>query len=179
MAIHVLFHQCLTNPHTPPSISEREISVRPACLCALVGFFCFVMLVPGLLVAQTEFQGDVSGVWDPGGNPYIQVGEANVPAEQALTILPGVEVVLLPENWFRINGQLTAIGNAIDTIRFHRRKVSLAAAFGSSQLKMNCCLLSVGSIRWRKPSMAKEKPPFKFKTVISLIAALPHAPDPV
>ena len=119
MAIHVLFHQCLTNPHTPPSISEREISVRPAWLCALVGFFCFVMLVPGLLVAQTEFAGDVSGVWDPGGNPYIQVGEANVPEEQALTILPGVEVILLPDSELSVNGRLTAVGALGDTIRFH------------------------------------------------------------
>ena len=96
--------------------TERDISI-PVRLCALVGFLFFVMLVPGLLVAQTEFQGDVSGVWDSDGNPYIQVGAANVPEEQVLTIMPGVEVIIGEDMTLTGNGLIFAIGTEEDTIR--------------------------------------------------------------
>jgi len=70
--------------------------------------------------AQTEFEGEVSGVWTVDGSPYIQTGAANVQQGQSLTIRPGVEVILHRQQPFLIDGRLTAIGTEEDTIRFHQ-----------------------------------------------------------
>jgi hypothetical protein len=60
--------------------------------------------------AQTEFEGEISGEWDIEGSPYIQVGEANVPEDESLEILPGVEVFIGEGMLLRCNGLITAIG---------------------------------------------------------------------
>ena len=80
------------NIHISSAVADRKAFVRPAWLCALVGFLCFVMLVPGLLIAQTEVSGDVSGVWTVDQSPYIVTGSITVLIEDTLTIEPGVEI---------------------------------------------------------------------------------------
>ncbi len=70
------------------------------------------------MLAQTEFAGDVSGVWHPDGNPFIQIGEANIPAGERLTIQPDVEVFIGEEMTLTANGLIIAIGSEEDTIRF-------------------------------------------------------------
>ncbi len=81
----------------------------------LIAFF---YLAP-FTAAQTEFEGDVSGEWDPEGNPYIQTGNATIPQDESLRILPGVEVIIGEDMELTCNGLLTAIGSEEDTIRFY------------------------------------------------------------
>ena len=111
-----------SNLHIPfrSSETEREISC-PACLCALVGFLCFVMLVPGVLFAQTEVQGDVSGVWNIEGSPYIVLDSLIILEGEQLTIEPGVSVRFerrIDRTLFYILGTLIAIGTEEDSIFF-------------------------------------------------------------
>ncbi len=77
------------------------------------------IVFPIYLFAQTEFEGEVSGEWDTDGSPYIQVGDAQVPADESLTINPGVEVILGEDLTLTCNGHITAQGTEEDTIRFH------------------------------------------------------------
>ncbi len=79
----------------------------------------FVFTLVNHAIAQTEFEGNVSGEWDTEGSPYIQVGDAQVPEDESLNILPGVEVILGEEMVLTTVGLLTAIGTEDDTIRFH------------------------------------------------------------
>jgi hypothetical protein len=76
-------------------------------------------ILPFVTFAQTEFEGEVSGEWTTEGSPYIQVGEAEIPAEESLTILPGVEVILGEDLTLTCNGVITAQGTEDDTIRIH------------------------------------------------------------
>jgi len=55
----------------------------------LITLILQVLCFPSNASAQTEVEGEVSGVWDVDGSPYIQVGAATVPEDQSLTILPG------------------------------------------------------------------------------------------
>ncbi|HEC04537.1 MAG TPA: right-handed parallel beta-helix repeat-containing protein, partial [Phycisphaerales bacterium] len=68
--------------------------------------------------AQTEVEGEVSGVWDTDGSPYILVGNATVPEDESLTIEPGVVVVFGEDLTLVVNGQISAVGTEEDTIRF-------------------------------------------------------------
>lgn len=81
--------------------------------------FAILLLLSTQLFAQTEFEGDISGEWTVEGSPYVQVGEANVPEDESLTIQPGVEVILGEDMTLTCNGLLTAIGTEEDSIRFH------------------------------------------------------------
>ncbi len=69
--------------------------------------------------AQTYVSGYVSGVWGPGGNPYIVDSTITIPANQELQILPGVEINLTRSQDIIVHGKLTAVGNAEDSIYFH------------------------------------------------------------
>jgi hypothetical protein len=102
---------------------DRISTPFPAYLCALVGFLCFVMIVPAVLVAQTEVQGDVSGVWTVEGSPYIVLDSLIILEGEQLTIEPGVEVRFEPQEeqlptYFYNFGFLEAIGTEQDSIIF-------------------------------------------------------------
>jgi hypothetical protein len=119
------FRQFLTSkPDIPNSsvIEDRKMSVCPTRLYALVGFLCFAMWVPGVLVAQTEVEGDVSGVWTIEGSPYLVVNVCTIPEDDTLRIEPGVEVrFVMPENRFDpmiLNGTLIAHGAENDSVTF-------------------------------------------------------------
>ncbi len=125
-----IFYKFLTfliNTRIPSADENWDVSVCPTFpirgvrtfLSALVGFLCFVLLVPGLLLSQTEFEGNISGEWEAEGNPYIQVGNTVVPENEALLILPGVEVILGEEMTFTVEGIITAQGSPEDTIYFN------------------------------------------------------------
>ena len=72
--------------------SFRCLSSGTSGLLALV-LLCAALLAPGVSVGQTEIEGEVSGVWDVDGSPYILVGNASVPEDENLTVEAGVEVV--------------------------------------------------------------------------------------
>ncbi|MCF7809946.1 T9SS type A sorting domain-containing protein [bacterium] len=79
----------------------------------------FLIFLPFITFAETEFEGEVSGEWTTEGSPYVQVGDAEVPADESLTILPGVEVILGEDMRLTCNGIIIAQGTEEDTIRIH------------------------------------------------------------
>jgi len=102
-----------------PSVASRFTKASPMKSLSLLLIATLGALLPLLTAsAQTEFQGNVSGVWNRDGSPYIQVGAATVPQGQSLTILPGVEILLGQNMMLRVDGSLTASGTVEDTIRF-------------------------------------------------------------
>ncbi|MBT3233556.1 MAG: T9SS type A sorting domain-containing protein [Calditrichaeota bacterium] len=98
---------------------DRISTPFPAYLCALVGFLCFVMIVPNVLVAQTEVEGEVSGVWDVEGSPYLVMGSIIIPRDQMLTIEPGVVVSFeTSRDSVYVYGEFQARGTEEDSIVF-------------------------------------------------------------
>ncbi len=74
-------------------------------------------MVPGF--SQTIISGgNVSGVWDVSGSPYLISGDITIEADQSLSIQPGVYVVFQDSYFFQVIGQLLAIGNKLDSIYF-------------------------------------------------------------
>ena len=58
----------------------------------MIKFIIFLLIVfsTGLLLAQTNVEGDVSGTWITANSPYNVIGDLEVPNGQTLTIEPGV-----------------------------------------------------------------------------------------
>jgi hypothetical protein len=113
--------QFLTNKSDTNTLSAtvEQCIFRPTWLCALVRFFCFVMFVPGLLFAQTEVEGEVSGVWDVEGSPYLVMGSIIIPRDQMLTIEPGVVVSFeTSRDSVYVHGEFHARGAEGDSIVF-------------------------------------------------------------
>ncbi|MFH0764925.1 MAG: right-handed parallel beta-helix repeat-containing protein [Calditrichota bacterium] len=84
--------------------------------------FLLTVLTWGLTLssafAQTQVRGNVAGVWNPEGSPYIAVDNLVIPAGQNLTIRPGVQVRFNPTFSLSVNGLLTAVGMEDDSIVF-------------------------------------------------------------
>ena len=85
----------------------------------------FALLVVVALMAHstswaTNVCGDVSGVWDMTGSPYLVTCDANVPVGQTLAIQAGVQVLFTGHYRFTVNGNLQAIGAPGDSILFSR-----------------------------------------------------------
>ncbi len=78
----------------------------------------FLVIIPELLIAQTEVSGNQSGVWNSGGSPYLVTGEIVVPSGQSLMIGPGVEVNFQGHFKFTVNGVLQAVGTEAGMILF-------------------------------------------------------------
>ena len=70
------------------------------------------------LFSQTEVEGDVSGVWDTDGSPYIAVDDIRVPAQETLRVEPGVSILFARGTTLLINGLFTADGVENDLITF-------------------------------------------------------------
>jgi predicted outer membrane repeat protein len=77
-----------------------------------------VLIFPVTAFSDTVVSGDQSGVWTPGGSPYLVTGEIVVPAGLSLTIEPGVEVNFQGHYKFTVNGYLQALGTEADSIYF-------------------------------------------------------------
>jgi hypothetical protein len=77
-----------------------------------------VAAVPPAEGQTTVPGGDVFGTWGVAGSPYLVEGDITVPAGQALTVEPGVEVVF--QSWYKltVNGLLQADGNPSSPILF-------------------------------------------------------------
>jgi hypothetical protein len=85
----------------------------------------FVLLVLfAIAAASTAFgdtvvpSGDVAGTWSVAGSPCLIQGDITVPEDSVLTIAPGVEIQFEGHYRFSIEGALTAVGTAQDSIRF-------------------------------------------------------------
>ena len=86
----------------------------------MIKFIIFLLIVfsTGLLLAQTNVEGDVSGTWITANSPYNVIGDLEVPNGQTLTIEPGVSVEFMDYYSFTIYGKLVAIGTENDSILF-------------------------------------------------------------
>ncbi|HPR18606.1 MAG TPA: right-handed parallel beta-helix repeat-containing protein, partial [Candidatus Cloacimonadota bacterium] len=83
------------------------------------GILLVLCLLPILIFSQTYIPaGDVSGNWSYQNQPYFIEGNISIPADQALTIEAGVEVIFQGHYEFEVLGKLTAIGTETDSIRF-------------------------------------------------------------
>ena len=72
-----------------------------------------------MLQAQTPVPaGDVSGLWNIDGSPYLIEGEITVPINETLVIEPGVTVNFQGYYKFNVMGTLLATGNEQDSILF-------------------------------------------------------------
>ena len=80
--------------------------------------FLTVLFPMHLTFAQTEVAGDVFGVWNVEGSPYIAIEAITVPAGEQLTIEPGVEVRFEEHFPLVVNGLLRAVGTEEDSIWF-------------------------------------------------------------
>jgi hypothetical protein len=82
-------------------------------------FGVLLILSANLIVyADTPVSGNVSGVWDINGSPYLVMGDLTVPNNQTLEILPGVQVIFQDHYLFTVNGVVRAQGTAADSIEF-------------------------------------------------------------
>ncbi len=78
-----------------------------------------VIVMSGCL-AQTNVWGDVSGVWDISGSPYIVHDTIRVATGDTLVITPGVDVIFLGHYRLFVDSAavLKALGTVTDSIRF-------------------------------------------------------------
>ncbi|MBN2541369.1 right-handed parallel beta-helix repeat-containing protein [bacterium] len=81
---------------------------------------CFIILSLSSAHAQTEVSGDVSGVWEESGSPYLVIGNLCVPTDSSLRIMPGCSVIFQSRYgfWVDSNAVLKAIGLENQLITF-------------------------------------------------------------
>ena len=86
----------------------------------LIAAFACLLILPlfRIVYAQTEVAGEVSGVWNTEGSPYIVIDNIDVPVGEELLIDPGVEVRFGGRFQFRVRGTLVAEGTEQDSIFF-------------------------------------------------------------
>ncbi|MBN2543107.1 right-handed parallel beta-helix repeat-containing protein [bacterium] len=88
-------------------------------------FICtsILFLTSALFADTTYVSGDVSGVWEAYGSPYLVTGEIHVPTDSSLRIMPGCSVIFQGYYKFCIdtNAILKAVGTEIDSIIFTAR----------------------------------------------------------
>ena len=81
--------------------------------------FIFIFIIYSLISADTTIPaGNVSGVWNLSGSPYLIEGEITIPDSQLLFIDPGVLVEFQGHYALNVQGKLLAIGNEQDSICF-------------------------------------------------------------
>ena len=78
----------------------------------------FEILLTGSSIEGTEVSGEVSGIWNIEGSPYLVSDDLTVPPYNTLTIDPGVEVIFLNNNKMTVNGELHANGEEGNNIIF-------------------------------------------------------------
>lgn len=85
----------------------------------LIETLCVLILLSfHIAIPQTEVSGDVSGVWNIEGSPYIAVDSVIVPEGEQLTIDPGVVVRFEEHMVLIVNGLLRVVGTEDDSVFF-------------------------------------------------------------
>ncbi|MEI8280407.1 MAG: right-handed parallel beta-helix repeat-containing protein [Bacteroidota bacterium] len=62
---------------------------------------------------------DVYGHWTLAGSPYLIANDVYIPGDKVLVIDPGVDVMFMGMYSLEVDGALYAVGNAIQTVKFH------------------------------------------------------------
>ncbi len=78
----------------------------------------FIAALSLTMLAQTEVEGDQSGIWSAANSPYQVIGDISIPAGEVLTIEAGVEVDFQGHYKISIAGNLQATGTESDSIFF-------------------------------------------------------------
>jgi len=90
-------------------------------------FLCYIVTLlaslslgfnPTIGYADTEVEGEVSGVWDVDGSPYIVVDSTWVLNGDTLSIEAGVQILFRDANGLTVSGLLLSYGEEDDTITF-------------------------------------------------------------
>lgn len=81
-----------------------------------------LMLVSVLARAETRVSGNVSGVWEIDGSPYIVTGDLTIPRNNRLVIEQGVEVLFDGDYRLTVNGGIIAEGEPENMILFSRNR---------------------------------------------------------
>ncbi len=89
----------------------------------LVSIMVLITLSIGQIFAQTEVEGNIRGVWNVEGSPYIVVDDVEIRRGDELVIEPGVVVRFERPNCMWVHGLLTAVGTEEDSIIFTRDRV--------------------------------------------------------
>lgn len=69
--------------------------------------------------AETRVSGNIGGHWARNGNPYIATGDLILPADSSLEVDAGVDIRFEGNFAFFVYGELIAIGEEGDSIRFN------------------------------------------------------------
>ncbi|MDP8239398.1 MAG: T9SS type A sorting domain-containing protein [Candidatus Hatepunaea meridiana] len=78
----------------------------------------FIIALPFSLIAQTEVEGEVSGVWDANGGPYRLIGDIEILDEDTLIVNHGVTIEFTENGVLELNGTLIINGQERDSVRF-------------------------------------------------------------
>ncbi|MBN2542023.1 right-handed parallel beta-helix repeat-containing protein [bacterium] len=92
-----------------------------------------LFVLTNVLFADTTFvSGDVFGVWEISGSPYLITDEINVPCDSSLRIMPGCSVIFQGHYPLIIdsNAVLKAIGTEMDSIVFTAMNTHLTDSAG-------------------------------------------------
>jgi len=73
-------------------------------------------MAPLVLFAQTEVEGEVSGVWTSEGNPYIVIDSTWVPEGERLTLRAGVRLLFEEDQGLYVFGSIEATGSEEDSV---------------------------------------------------------------
>jgi hypothetical protein len=78
-----------------------------------------LLLTASFVFAETHIPaGNVSGLWEGAGSPYLIEGDIAVQGTDLLTIEPGVDVIFQGYYRLLVQGQLLAVGTEEDSILF-------------------------------------------------------------
>lgn len=107
--------------------------------------------VHNIYPAGTQVSGDVTGTWTLQNSPYLVTGHITVPANQSLTIEPGVEVIFQGHYKFNVstNATLTAVGTEQDSILFTASNPTtgwwgIRFSYANSLSQIKYCLIEYG-----------------------------------
>ena len=106
-----------SNHSAPDRLALKAGRFFPLLLASLI----FQLLIfPSCVFAQTEVEGEVSGVWDVDGSPYMIVDSVSVLQGQRLVIESGVEVVFLQRQSMAVYGELICEGSEEDSVHLRQ-----------------------------------------------------------
>jgi len=97
----------------PPKLQKRGKMKK-----GITGVILFIAITFTSLSQTIINSGNVSGDWNNSDSPFLINGDITIPADNKLSIAPGVEIIFQGNYTFTIIGRLDARGTANDSIIF-------------------------------------------------------------